>query len=446
MALTESGRPSVTVEERGREIAARRQQKILSQEETVFRYVHSQDFDALSFPRLTPGDPELATRLPFQDDLRFNPINGEIYSTMWRNMSTEVDKDTGKRHVKFPKKIKDKRTGRSRDNYPENYLSLVSELPNGELSEIEDPEELPKTGQARRLIVNQLWDGLETAIRQQHHVLEGYDPTKPTSEPQVLRNMLYWLDNTSARLREDEVGKADLYQVALEAAKMVGKASLPSAIDETKQKIASMLSKAANIDSMGRVNSLVARTRLTSAKVAAVERILISELITSKFSANLGVLLAERFATRDAMTRASDELKSVQDQLRNGDVSYQARMDMARKVYRLAQYELRTPRVAPYLIGSRMASVFLAGSAGRHREEDSKILGEDFTKDVFKRVKGDEPFYAVNYLLANGHTTEAVRQIDWATSLIDDTLRESENIFPDEPEGEDEGTNNPQLP
>ena len=428
MSLSESS--PKTVEQRSREIATQRQQRILSQEETVFRFLHAQDYHAFTSPRLTPGDPEMAIRQPFLDDLRYDPINGEIYTSVWRNMKTdEFINDQGeiRRKIKFPKRIKYRNTGENKDNYNENYVSLPNTSLNGELSGVGNPEDLPITGNVRRLIMMRVWDGLEPAIRQQGHVLDNYDPSKTASEPQLLRNMLYWFDKTSTKLREEQIGKEDLDLIALEAAKMVTFSNLPNAINETKQKIASMSLKAANIDSLGRVNPLAARTRLSSARVAAIERILISELISSKFSANAGVLYAERYVTRKSMTQASEELKAIQDQLINGDVSYQARIDMARKISQLAREDLRIARVAPYLIPSRMASVFLAG---KRSDDDMEVLGKDFTDEVILQKKGDESFIPVNYLITEGHSKEAYRQISWATSIIDDILKETEEIFP----------------
>lgn len=123
------------------------------------------------------------------------------------------------------------------------------------------------------------------------YILEGYQPASLTAEPQALRRIFYWIDQTSQKFREGPITKDQLEQWSQEAVELITQAGLTSATDETKRKLATMLAKATKPDSLKRINPMVSRIRLRSAFLATTRRIVTAELVRRKFSANLEVLV-----------------------------------------------------------------------------------------------------------------------------------------------------------
>lgn len=119
-----------------------------SGQERNYPYVQIKREDILKLPRLATGVSEFPRRERFEEDLRFNPITGAIYTIRWTKLETFNDPETGKRSIKNP------------EDY--TFIFMRDSLP--------DPEDLPLSGSAIRLVAGEVWEGLETAIRQQYHI------------------------------------------------------------------------------------------------------------------------------------------------------------------------------------------------------------------------------------------------------------------------------------
>jgi len=393
------------IESRGQEFAGKLKQRMYSGQEKNYPYVQIRYEDILRLPRLTTGVSEFPRRERFEEDLRFNPITGAIYTTRWTKLETFNDPETGKRSIKKP------------EDY--TFIFIRDSLP--------DPEDLPRSGSASGLVAGEVWDGLEPAIRQQHHILERYQPASLTAEPQALRRIFYWIDQTSQKFREGPTTKDQLEQMSQEAAELITQAGLTSATDETKRKLATMLAKATKLDSLKRINPMVSRIRLRSAFLATTRRIVTAELVRRKFSANLEVLVAEREFTRYNLKQAYDELSAILHELRqppqdSSQVSEPDRQVLTAKIRETAQYYLSFPRVAPYLIPSRLAAIFLVGCKESKEELNRQVLGEGIAEEVFSLMP-------VTSLLEKGDIREAGRRISWASSILEEALRENNALF-----------------
>lgn len=390
-----------TIEEVGAEMATDKARRMRFGQEPGFRYIRTKNLDILELPRLTSGPVDLG-RQSFQEDLRFHPETGEIHTSHWRDIETLHDPDTGKRSLVNP----------------ENYTFL----PYGTKAPI--PEDLPKMGNAVEYVLSGVWEGLEPAIRQQYHILENYNPEYLSSEPQNMRKILHWIDDTSGRFREGKIGSEKLDELSQEAAELITQSSLSNAIDETKKKLSSMLSKSTRFDSAGRINPMVSRIRLRSALLASTERIVVSELVRRKFTSNLEVLIAEREYTRYHLERASRELGYVQESMHPEATS--EREKFAHDVEEITLSYLRRPRVAPYLLPSRMAVNFLTGIRQEKKDANRRVLGDQTAKDIYAFRPAAELLKSQNledYPIAQD-------RIRWAKSILDEALKLHEDIFP----------------
>ena len=393
------------IESSGQEFADKLRQRMYLGQERNYPYVQIKHEDILKLPRLATGVSEFPRRERFEEDLRFNPITGAIYTTHWTKLETFNDPETSKWSIKNP------------EDY--TFIFIGDSLP--------DPEDLPRSGSAIGLVAGEVWEGLEPAIRQQHHILERYQPASLTVEPQALRRIFYWIDQTSQKFREGPTTKDQLEQMSQEAAGLITQAGLTSATDETKRKLATMLAKATKLDSLKRINPMVSRIRLRSAFLAATRRIVTAELVRRKFSANLEVLVAEREFTRYNLKRTHDELSAILHELRqppqdSSQVSGPDRQVLASKIREIAQYYLSFPRVAPYLIPSRLAAIFLVGCKESKKELNRQVLGEGIAEEVFSLMPATS-------LLEKGDIKEAGRRISWASSILEEASRENDAIF-----------------
>ncbi|MBI5045335.1 MAG: hypothetical protein HZC02_05425 [Candidatus Levybacteria bacterium] len=385
-----------TIEERGQEMAAVKRARMQTGGERVYPFVRLKHKDILHLPRLATGESGFP-RNRFEEDLRFHPTNGEIYSTRWAHLHTDVD-EYGVRSIDDP--------------YDYTYI-------NGP-SPYYAPEDLPKSGDPIGLVVNQVWDGLETAIRQQQHILGRYNPADLNGEPQSLRRIAHWVDESAVRLREGPVSEKDLESMSYQAASLIEEAGLGSSLDQTRFKIATMLRNACRKDSLSRVNPLVSRTRLRSGLLAATQRIVVGELVTRKFSANLGVLVAEREFTRDDLEQARDKLSQLSDEL-STDPSFA--IGQARQI---AYDHLSFPRVAPYLIPARLSGILLVGCKEEKKDLNRQVLGDGVANDIYGLP-------SLVQSIGEGEVAEAKRTIEWVDDVLGEALTSNpivkENIF-----------------
>lgn len=385
-----------TIESQGQVFAGKLKQRMRLGEKDIHPYIHIKFKDLLKLPRLTSGALKDLNRERFEEDVRFNPITGAIFTTRWQELKTSEDSETGMRSIK----------------HPENYTCISSwyKLPY--------PDDLPEGGKAIGLVVGRVWDGLELAIRQQYHVLEKYNQVDLEAEPQRLRKIFYWIDRTSQKFGRNQIDKDQLEDLSQEGTELIKKAGLTTAVDSTKQRLAVMLAKATKPDSLGRINPMISRIRLRSALLAATKRIVIDEFSRRKFSSNLEVLVAEREFTRYSLEQAADELSEVQQELWQPNHNIQ---ELAFRVSEIAKKYLAFPRVAPYLISSRLSAIFLVGCREEKLELNRQILGEGINGVLLRK--------SAAFHLKEGNIYESGKRITWAKAVLQQSLEETRDIL-----------------
>lgn len=422
---TQEQSPTPTIERRGAELASRQAQRMRSGDERTYPFIKLRNQPMLALPRISLGSEYGVPRRRLQEDVHFNPESGAIYTTKWNSLQTAITEE-GKRTIIFPE---NKNLSVARQKIPEMY-TFIAANPD---TEIYDPEDLPRSGEPEELVINQVWDGLEPAIRQQHHILKEYNPIDPNAEPQKMRRLMHWIGRTSSELSAGQISKERLGELSEEAATLIAETGLPNAQSVTKQKIATMLERAPLPDSLGRVNTTVSRTRLRSALLASTRRIVTAELVRRKFNANLEVLTAERELTRYDLEAALSELDLLspiarQLELDPSAITKEERDELVQDVTVVALKHLRFPRVAPYLLPSRIAAIYLVGVRPEKEESNRRVLGDETADDVFATV----PAVILLRSKDEEEQREAGSRIRWAHSIIGDALdiKEHNNITP----------------
>lgn len=393
--MSDQEKHTITIEELGEEFSGRLVGRMVTGKEPKYSFIAIKDEKILKWPRLTLDRAIGFGRKPFDGDLRVNRETGALATTRWAELKTTYDPETGARTVNDPEDL--------------TFISV------GNMDH--DPEDLPKEGRAVRLVASEVWDGLETAIRQQHHILERRDLRDLNSEPRQLQEIFQWIDQTAKKFREGPVTEQNLVQWAQEAEELMTQAGLDRAVDSTKKKLADMLTKAPEEDRLGRVNPLVSRIRLRSALLAATRRAMTGAFTDLKFSSNLNTLLATRKYTRNVLEDAAEQLYCRLQQLEGHEQGW------ADKVQATATWELAAPQVAPYLQPARLAAILLVGCRDSKKDLNRKVLGDETAEQVFSM----EP---ATTLLKKGETYSAARQISWAREMLHQALDDNSEINP----------------
>lgn len=397
--MTKSHENIPSIESRGRQMADELSRRMRSGEEASYKYIKLKHEHLLKLPRLVP-EPEFAKRERFQEDLRYDPETGAIYTSRWREINNYHPAPSGRRSVKNP------------ENY--TFLSSTFYTPA--------PEDLPRTGKVVELIISRVWDGLEPAIRQQLHILAKFDSVNLDTEPQALRKIVYWITQASQVLKEGPVSRSKLNQMSSEATEMLTSFAQSPAAHETKEKVAQMLTKAAQPDSRGRINPMISRIRLRSALLNSTRRLVTSDLIRRKFSANLEVLIAEREFTRYSLDQAYAELNSVSEtvsllETNPSQVLKSEKQILSAQISEISKHYLKFPKVAPYLLPARLAGLYLAGVNEAEKDITLRILGDGAEEEIANPS-------ASKLLLSENEVDlkTAGSQIRWARSIISEVL------------------------
>lgn len=388
-----------TIEDQGRLWALSRREKMETAAERKYMFVSANHSEFVKLPRLGPQGER--SRRRFTEDIRYDPETGAIFIARWRGdlFRLAADEVTGRTVRVIP--------------HPENY-SLVSYADEFH----PDPERLPITGKVIGLVVGQVWDGVETAIRQQIHILEKESPKDLKAEPAQLRGILRYIDTASARVAGGNVDPSEVERLVSEIAVILSNSRLAFAVDSDKQKIVRQLLSSFERDRLGRFNPLVVRTRLRSAFLACMRRLTVSDFIRRKFSANLEVLMEEREFSRFVLREVVSEIDSIESQLRSQGSGPDPEV-LSKRVGEVAVRYLPHPRVAPYLIPARIAAIFLVGCREERKDLNRRVLGEEVAEEIFALEPTVE-------LLSRGDLPEAGRRLRWARSVITTVLEEAQ--------------------
>jgi|GEM_PF-5153398 len=342
-------------------------------------------------------------------DVRIDGV-GNIYTTRWRVRET-IEAGGHRQLVSI-------------SNHPHRVLSPTDK-------EREYLRHLPRTVDVPvvELLFSGVDSGVETAIRQQCHILEGYQSREDVigKEAGQAMSVVVKADELANVFIHKNMKNKDLVDLSLEIAILLEDKELINPKDPNKKKMKDMLARAAQEDSTGKVNPMISRIRLRAAYMAGVRRLTVNGLIRKKYNSNLHRLIYEREVTRWALERAVTQLEIIM-----GHVGF--RKDTARTplqacaisnllVKSVAEEFLTIPRVKPYLAPARTAAILLNGCREDEKEENRAILGEEAAERLFNTKP-------VVLFLQKRHFEFAGSSIIAAWATMKDVLKKYESIIP----------------
>ena len=366
----------VGIGEQGEIWARARREGILSHPPSeAIRVTSEETLKVFSFPPLADEDKRKYT-------LRFSPFTGEIYVPIWHHLA--VAKTGERRFLRNPKGLVQLRR-------PKEHQVDFGNLP---------PRKVVQLYYLRL-------PSIEAAIRQQVHIMDNYQEGK---EAQQLMELMNWL-NFLSQATSEKVTCQSLTTLARQTAVFLVNSGFSTAVDPTKRKIASLLAKAGQLDSLGRVNPLVVRVRLRAAYLEAVRREMMPVLVSEKFTPFLGILLMEREITRQIMKEAVAVLDTMVGITQRGAVVFREESPHygweevvgIKKVLQEVARSLARVRVLPYLPTARMAAINLVGCRPEKRELNREIIGERADK-LFSQTP-------VGELIGLGYFQEAKEEV-----------------------------------
>lgn len=252
-------------------------------------------------------------------------------------------------------------------------------------------DNLPKTPTFYEVILNKFDSDIESAIRMQRHVLEGYAPETEATEIELARKVIARTDQIAHQFMGDRMSRDDLLLIARGIGHFLEEeVHLVDPRDPLKRKILDNLLKIDPTDSLGRHNPLVLRTRVRAAYLAATKRVIIGGKIVRKFADNQQVLLFERETTRWALKTALEQLLSVW-----GHADFNRPDSSATKLQRsaianilldISNGHLAQPRVKPYIYTARYAAINLIGVRHFKKDDNRRVLGDTDADDLFSRM------------------------------------------------------------
>lgn len=206
-------------------------------------------------------------------------------------------------------------------------------------------------------------DDIEIAIRQQEHVLQ-----KTAADGQA-RQVIAFTDSLVEALLDNKI---EIGRFEQRTTDFLAQAGLLRAQAPDKIKIALMLEKAMDRDSLDRENELVKRTRIRSAYLAAVRRLVVNSLIQDKYAANKTMLEYEKEITRWAIRGSVDIFQRLLGHtgFRTGRQQTPTQRQIINQILTETTEDFLTmPRVRPYLAPARVAAISLLGC----RQEDQPL-------------------------------------------------------------------------
>lgn len=348
----------------------------------------------LNLPTLSGAD-----RIP---DVKFDET-GNLYTTWYQPKKTEV------------------RDGRRQLINPTGQLYIV--LPLRKKRREDYLENLPQERPIAELILGETFF-LEEAIRQQQHILDGYQPGTAALEIEFARQIIAYTEAVAFRfLSQRRVTREDLEGLAHETGRFLENSNLYDPRDSKKRKILDKLLLVGQPDAAGRPNYLGVLGRAFAAHTAAVERLTIGGLTADKFIRNLEVLSYTRENYRWRFNLAARELEMVLEHpaFRVRWADRKEREALAGALKFVVDNHLANPKVNPYLRSARWAAINIMGCREERKDVNRRIMGESIAKEVFSKVP-------VTRLVTQGNFTEARRRIELSIAQLRKTFRDYEDI------------------
>ena len=295
--------------------------------------------------------------------------------------------------------------------------------------------DLPEVALSERPVVELIFGGIdsdiETAIRQQLHILEGYRPGMEAVELEQVKKAAAYVRRQSLQFIRGGLTKDDLEDLLKRTTNFLEKSGLLSSgiRQPEKIKIKNMLLRAMKPDSLERVNPMISKIRLRAGWLAAMRRMVVTSLIVKKAEDNLRLLSWEREMTRWALEMVRDDLVTfagLEDE-RGGVVFWKEGVvasdkeirGMIRVLENIAGKKglLSIPRVVDYIGPAKLAAINLLGvSAVKDVDLARQIIGSDEVVDELRRLP------PVPVLLYKREFAVARQRIRWSHTIIEMVL------------------------
>lgn len=249
------------------------------------------------------------------------------------------------------------------------------------------------------------FDSVETAIRATSHIAEKYDPAGGEQIGKI-KNTREKIETLLARFRTQRFTLEDLQAIARETARFLADHGFVTAVKPVKQNIFEQSVQAAGPDSLGRVNSLISRTRLGSAWLKVVGEIIAADKAFEKYS-RLFLLLNEE---RDHQRFYIEQGLSHMEELINEEVPshrFENRLIMFfRDKYAAIYLNRERITAAPYRAPVAFALAFLFGF---QNVDDRYVLARMLPKNLFQDLVSNR-FTPVDEILNNAEIDRIVAQ------------------------------------
>lgn len=219
---------------------------------------------------------------------------------------------------------------------------------------------------------------IETAIKGTYHILESYEKRKGKTV-QNTRAVVRFINNFFSNFRSAEVTKENLPDFFQNAVEILLGAGFITATKPRKQEIAQELLAASSLDSRGRFNPLISRTKLASCSLAISEELLSAKDTREKYSLIAVLLNVERKSERFSLER----VKSLMEAIVKMPLTNQELSKSLAFLKRSARQNLMPDvvRSAPY---RKAAIISLATLFGVRTEEGQVLIGEMLKEDQEK--------------------------------------------------------------
>src|SRR3972149_4714478 len=167
---------------------------------------------------------------------------------------------------------------------------------------------IPKDQPGVELILGKTKGGIEEAIRQQEHILEGYKPGTEAAEVKFAQDVIEYTEGIMTRfVLKGGVARSDLIELATETGQWLEQQQLYNPLDLRKRRILEKLIAIPLED----VNYLVLLSKVGAVHTLAVERLTVGSKALGKFEANLQELAFEREVTRWRLRFVDEQLEAI---------------------------------------------------------------------------------------------------------------------------------------
>ena len=361
----------------------------------------------LEFPSLSSAEGLISTFPPL-----FNPSTGEIFIQQWR--SVEVETLDGKQAIKRP----------------EGYRVLGKK--------VRDLAKLPVSIRVEELILARVEKGLEPAIRMASYILDSHTSLSSQAEVPKIQRAVAAIQDLSNRYLKGKITRENIKDLARETLASLETEGLLPVKDETKIKMVVQMTRALNLDSLGRLNPMVGQIHARSAFLKAIRRIVIAQQVVDKYSVVMRILLFERETSRWALKQAIKELDTLAGISKRGHVAFEGIIEVnqleiiKRLLAEIANKYLVLPVAVPYVGPARAAQALLTGRQPGSEEITNRSLVEyhysHFEPDLDIETKVFSPDSAIE-LIKQGNFLLAKEKIRIAYNLLKLSLQQHEQIW-----------------